>query len=164
MKKLFFACSIALFIGLTSCNDSGDKKAGSVSGNLKAQADSLENEVLKGHDITMPKSMKIPDLQQNIKRLIDSIDKLPAKAKEAASSYKAQLQSMDKELGDAYTSMDNWMEAFGQRMQELNSDSLKTHYEEKVKYYSQEKLKIDKIKDAVLGSVQKADSLLKAKF
>jgi len=163
MKRLIFACSIGFFIGLAACNNA-EKKPENAQGNLKAQADSLEDLVLKGHDMTMPKSMKIPDLQQGVKRIIDSVDKLPAKAKEAASPYKAQLQNLDKELQDAYTSMENWMEAFGQRMQELNSDSMKNHYEEKIKYYSEEKLKIDKIKDAVLGSVQKADSLLKTKL
>jgi len=162
MRNLFFICVEGLFVFFTSCNNA-DNKSKNTATSLKAQADSLENEVLKGHDIAMPKSMKIPDLRQLIKRQLDSIDKLPAKDREAAAPYKGQLQSLDKELEDAYTSMENWMESFGERMQELHSDSLKDHYEEKIKYYSGEKIKIDKIDEAVLGSVQKAESLLKPK-
>jgi hypothetical protein len=33
-----------------------------------------------------------------------------------------------------------------------------------VKYLAEEKLKVDKVKEAVLTSIAKADSLLKAKF
>ena len=65
---------------------------------------------MEGHDIAMPKSMKIPDLQKETKRLIDSIGKLPAKAQEAAAPYKAKLEALYKDLGDAYASMDKWME------------------------------------------------------
>jgi TolA-binding protein len=106
MKKWVLVIPIVLLVSMGACDNSA--KQVNVS---KARADSLEDEVLKGHDIAMPKSMKIPDLQAEIKRMMDSIDKLPSKAKEAAAPHKADLESLNTELGQAYTSMESWMEA-----------------------------------------------------
>ena len=161
MKRSTLIISIILLAVFGACNNA-DNKDKSLNA-AKARADSLENLILKGHDIAMPKSMKIPDLQTEVKRLIDSIGKLPAKAKEAAAPYKSQLDAVDKELGDAYSSMESWMQEFGEKFQELNNDSVKNNFEEKIKYYSSELPKIDQVKTAVLESVKKADSLLKSK-
>src|SRR5262249_1585435 len=145
-----------------ACNNSQqDKKPEANS--LKEQADSLQKEVLDGHDAAMPKWMKIPDLQKEVKRMIDSIGKLPEKARIAASSHKAELEDLDKRLEEANTSMQDWMDKFGERFQELTNDTTRKNLEEKIKYFSEEKIKIGKIKEAVLGSVQKADSMLKSK-
>jgi phage host-nuclease inhibitor protein Gam len=162
MKKIFLVFCLPLFIVITACNNT-DKKQEKITATPKEQADSLEKEVEEGHNIAMPKSMKIPDLQKEVKRLIDSIGKLPAKAKDAAAPYKSKLMSLDKELGDAYSSMENWMEAFGQRLEELDKESMKDSLSQRIKFFAEEKPKIDNIKDAVLKSVRNADSLLKAK-
>jgi len=42
-------------------------------------------------------------------------------------------------------------------------DSAKDNIEQRVKYLAEEKLKVTKVKEAVLGGLAKADSLLKAK-
>ncbi len=138
-----------------ACNNNGKKSGDDLS--PKAKADSLEKEVLDGHDVAMPKSMKIPDLQKEVKQLIDSIGKLPAKTQEAAAPYKAKLENVYKELGDAYTSMENWMNDF-------NYDSAKDNLGERIKYLTDEKLRVDKVKEAVLGSLQKANAVLKERF
>ena len=160
MKRILLVFAVAVF-AISACNNA-DKKEGEVPLTAKERADSLEKEVLEkevmeGHDIAMPKSMKIPNLQKETRRLIDSIDKLPAKAREAAAPYKAKLENVYKELGDAYTSMENWMNNF-------DYDSAKNNAGQRIKYLTDEKLRVNKVKDAVLGSLQKADSLLKAKF
>jgi hypothetical protein len=156
MKKVIFILSALFSVAIIACNNT-DKKGGENKDTRQAQADSLASEVLEGHDVAMPKSMKIPDLQKETKRLIDSVSKLPAKAREAAAPYKVKLESLLKDLGDADLAMNKWMEEF-------EYDSAKDNLEKRIKYLADEKIKVGKVKEAVLGSLQKADSLLKAKF
>ena len=157
MKKIVFVF-IALFAtAIIACNNSNDNKQETTTDNKQAIADSLQQEVMDGHDAAMPKSTKIPRLQEQAQRMIDSIAKLPAKAREAAAPLKVKLEGLVKELGDAYNAMDKWMVEF-------NMDSAKADIEQRIKYLTEEKLKVDKVKDAVLGSIAKADSLLKAKL
>jgi hypothetical protein len=157
MKKVFFILPAFLLMVIAACNNTDNKQEDAAIDPQKAQADSLEKEVLEGHDVAMPKSMKIPALQKETKRLIDSISKLPAKAQEAAAPYKAKLENLLKDLDDAGAAMNKWMEDF-------NYDSAKDNLEQRIKYLADEKLRVGKVKEAVLGSLQKADSLLKAKF
>ena len=152
--------NIALFgiliVGLTiiACNNS---KSDTKVDPLKAQADSLEKEVMDGHDVAMPKSMKIPKLQKEAQRLIDSISTLPAKAKQAAAPLKAKLEELINELNYADNAMNKWMA-------EINFDSAANNLEQRIKYFADEKIKVNKVKEAVLNSIAKADSLLKAKL
>jgi hypothetical protein len=156
MKKVFFISSALVLLLIGACNNA-DKKTD--NGNLPpmTKADSLAKEVLEEHDIAMPKSMRIPALQKETKRLIDSIGTLPAKAKEAAAPYKAKLESLLKELNTANADMEKWMTEF-------DYDSAKDNLEQRIHYLAEEKLKVSKVKETVLESLSKADSLLKAKF
>jgi transcriptional regulator NrdR family protein len=43
-------------------------------------------------------------------------------------------------------------------------DSAVSNIEQRIKYLTEEKLRVSKVKEAILNSLQKADSLLKAKF
>jgi DNA repair ATPase RecN len=146
-----------------SCNNKpGNSEQSSKNQTRESVADSLEKEVIDGHDVAMPKSMKIPNLKKEAQRLIDSIGKLPAKAQVAAAPYKVRLENLLKNLDTAYNSMENWMEEFGKKMQEFNADSEKNDLEQKIKFLSEQKLKIGEVKETVLSSIAKADSLLKA--
>ncbi len=156
MKKIVVVFTVFAFTVICACNNS-DKNNGEIKLSPKERADSLEKQVLEGHDIAMPKSMKIPNLQKETKRLIDSVDKLPAKARQAAEPYKGKLEAVYKELGDAYASMEKWMDDF-------DYDSAKDNLEQRIKYLADEKLRVEKVKEAVLGSIKKADTLLKEKF
>jgi hypothetical protein len=155
MKQIVFVFAVFVLTAISACNNAGEKKEPAPSS--KEQADKLEKEVMDGHNVAMPKSEKIPKLQKETKRLIDSIGKLPAKAQEAAAPYKEKLEVLYKELGDAYVSMEKWMEEF-------DYDSAKDNLEQRVKYLADEKLRVDKVKEVVLESVRKADALLKEKF
>lgn len=152
MKKVIVFTSAALFICMSSCNNASEK-----TDPLKAKADSLEKEVIKGHDIAMPKSMKIPDVQKALQKMIDSIATLPGKAKDAAAPLKAKLEEAVNELNYADNAMNKWMA-------EINFDSAVNNMQERINYFAGEKLKVDKVKDAVFSSLAKADSLLKKKF
>ena len=89
--------------------------------------------------------------------LLDSIAKLPAKARQAAEPLKVKLDSLQKELSYAEFAMNKWMDEF-------NMDSAVNNAKDRIKYLEEEKLKVTKVKEAILSSLQKADSLLKAKF
>lgn len=154
MKRIPFSVITVLLVVAISCN-SDKKNPETGPENLQAKADSLEKAVIEGHDVAMPKSMKIPDLQKEAKRLIDSISRLPAKAQEAAAPYKTKLEGLVKDLEYAGMAMDKWMT-------EYSFDSARDNIEQRIKYLTEEKIKVDKVKEAVLGSIAKADSLLKA--
>lgn len=151
MRSILLAVAAAcLFV---SCGNSGGGK----DDGLKEKASALEKEVLEGHDVAMPKAMKIPDIQKEVNRLMDSVERLPAQAKEAAAPFKAKLEKLTEDLSYANMAMDKWMTEFG-------LDSFKSNLEQRIKYLSEEKLKVEKVKEAVLNSLAKADSVLKKKF
>jgi uncharacterized lipoprotein NlpE involved in copper resistance len=161
MKKLIFIIP-ALCIVLVACNNSENKTAETpgtktMQADSVKQADSLEKEVMDGHNVGMARMSKMSKLQQEARRLIDSLDKLPAKAKEAARPYRGKLESLVNNLEDAKASMNKWMEEF-------RYDSARNDLEKRIKYLGEQTIKVSKVKEAILGSLQEADSLIKSKF
>lgn len=158
MKKLLVPFVVIAVTLCTGCNNSDEKKEKEADKNTPAQqADSLYNDVIKGHDEAMVGWMRIEGRQKEISRLLDSIAKLPEKARAAADQLKTKLSEANSELQSAYDGMDKWMS-------EVNLDSAKNNLEQRIKYFTEEKLKVDKVKEAVSSSLQKTDSLLKAKL
>ena len=49
-------------------------------------------------------------------------------------------------------------------MEEFNMDSAVNNMEQRIKYLTEEKWKVANVKTAILTSLQKADSILKARF
>ena len=49
-------------------------------------------------------------------------------------------------------------------MTEFEMDSAIDNLEQRIKYLTDEKMKVGKMKEAILTSMQKADSLLKVRF
>jgi hypothetical protein len=154
MKK---RCAILFLFAvtiMTACNNSAEIKNNEVT---KTKADSLLDEVDDGHAVAMGKMGKLNRTQQQVSRLIDSISKLPAKAREAAAPYKTKLENLQEELRTADVNMNQWMESF-------NMDSAVNNTEERIRYLTTEKIKVDKVKEDLLNGLQKADCVLKAKF
>ena len=85
---------------------------------------------------------------------IDSIAKLPATAQKAAAAYKTGLDSLVKELENAKAAMHNWMDGF-------NMDSAMNDEQKRTEYLEAEKTKIHSVKDQMLKTLDKADSLLR---
>lgn len=141
---------------LTACNNS-DKKDNTSTKVTKTLADSLEKEVMDGHNVGMAKYGKLTAKQNEAQRLLDSLGKLPAKAREAAGSLKIKLDELVEELRSAKSGMDKWMD-------EYNMDSAVNNINQRIKYLTDEKVKVSKIKESILNSLQKADSLLKAQL
>jgi len=157
MKKIFIPFVLAFTLFLLACNDSKTDHSGHGQ-NKKPQteADSLMKDVEDGHNIGMAKMGRLTRAEQTARRLIDSIEKLPAKARQAAAPLKIKLDSLQKDLSYAESAMNKWMNEF-------NMDSALNNAQERIEYLQSEKLKVSKVKEAILGSLQKADSLLKEK-
>jgi hypothetical protein len=93
-------------------------------------------------------------MEKKVKAALDSIAKLPAKSKQDLAPYKVKLDSVAADLSYAIFAMDKWMEEF-------DMDSAKDNIEARVKYLLDEKMKVGKVKTAILNSLSKADSLMK---
>lgn len=159
MKRFFLPVVVVIFIA-AACNNDKKHAGHSGSGNEpKTLTDSLMNEIDQIHNSGMSKMYKLTKLQQQTRRVVDSIDKLPAGLKNAVDSYKKNLDSLLKELEYAEFSMDKWMPEYY-----ANTDTLADNNSERIKYLTTEKMKASKIMEAILNGIQKADSLLKAKF
>jgi len=132
-----------------ACNNSGDNRATAV----KTRADSLMEKVMAGHDKGMAKMSKLNEAKSKIQHAIDSISKLPTDLQKRSAQYRMQLDSTFNRLTFADYAMNKWMEEF-------NMDTLKDNKEEQAKYLESEKSKIGKVNEAMVNSLQKADSLL----
>src|SRR5262245_49505555 len=136
MKKLAACIFIVSMILAMSCgNDSGQTKRS------KTQLDSLLDDVMDGHNIGMGKMGKLTRAEQTTKRLLDSIAKLPEKARQAAEPLKVKLDSLKSDLSYAEFAMNKWMDEF-------NVDSAIDNAKERIKYLEEEKLKVTKVKEA----------------
>jgi len=155
MKKIIFPLLAIAFTVLYSCNSSDKNETkGDPQKNI---ADSLEKLVDEGHNVGMAKYGKLKSMKFQAERMLDSIAKLPARAKEAAAPLKAKLDGLVQELNDAKEGMDKWM-------REYDMDSAIDNLEQRIKYLSDETQKVGKVKEAILGSLQRADSILKSNF
>jgi hypothetical protein len=147
--KRWLQLAVYIFL-LTSCNNSAnsDSKPG------KTYSDTLMDEVMEGHNIGMAKMSKISEAQKRVQLSIDSISRLPASVQKKLTAYKTQLDSVLNRLKYADYAMNKWMEEF-------NMDSAKENEEKRIEYLKSEKIKISKVKDAMLSSLKTTDSLLK---
>lgn len=153
MKKLGFLSFAFMTLVFVSCNNNSSKEKSPQA----RTADSLYKNVMEGHDIGMAKMGRLTRAEQTTRRLLDSIQKLPAKAKQAAEPLRVKLDSLQKDLSYAEFAMNKWMEEF-------NMDSALNDIDQRIEYLQSEKIKVSKVKEAILGGLEKADSVLKSKF
>lgn len=159
MKKIILPFLILSVV--VACNSKEDKKHEGHTGHTKeipaTKQDSLYAEVMAGHDEVMPKIGAVKGAQKEAQRLLDSVATLPAKAQAGAAALKTKLQTLINDLNYADFAMDKWMVEF-------SLDSLKEDVEKRIQYLTDEKMKVGKVKDAIINSLATADSLLKRKF
>ncbi|MFT4023049.1 MAG: hypothetical protein QM664_04595 [Flavihumibacter sp.] len=159
MKQYFFGAAIVL--AAAACNGGGshegheDHAAARKDGFSEKPAtteDSLYKLVIDGHDEAMARMGRIKGLKADVETKLDSVKKLPAgKLKEElTASYKL----LGAKLDTAYQSMNNWMKHF-------DPDSAKADAAKRVAYLQGELDKVNKVKEAIAGSLSKADSLFK---
>ena len=152
MKFVAQSVFVLLFI---SCNNSNTSTKNN-SKTTESESDSLMHEILRQHDIGMAKMNKISDAKNRIQHSLDSISKLPTDVQKRSVQYRMQLDSTFNRLTFADYAMNKWMEEF-------SMDTLKDNKEEQAKYLESEKSKIGKVNEAMVSSLQKADSLLMKK-
>ena len=116
----------------------------------KNKEDSLFHEVMEGHDIGMARMSKITKYLTQIQKALDSINKLPAA--KIDEHYQQTLIDLQEDLNYAEYGMNTWMEEF-------KIDSAKENKEKRIQYLESEKIKVLKVKEAILGSLQRADSI-----
>jgi hypothetical protein len=158
MKKIFLFLAAGLIVFMLACNNDQSEKTGNKV--EKSEADSLLDEVIAGHDVVMPKMGALMRAREKATELLDSITKLPAKAQEAAAPYKTRLNNVIADLNNADSLMDKWMTGFDMAFATNDSVSVK----ERVHYLLTEKVKVNEMKDAMLNSLKRADSVLKERF
>jgi len=142
---------IFLLAFVLACNNSDTEK--SID---EKKADSLDQEVDKLHGSAMGRAMQMKDAQKKLEAALDSISRLPANLLTGAENYKHQLDSLLDRMKYADFAMEKWME-------EYKFDSMKDDVQKRIKYLEAENIKIIKVKEAIVSSLQKADSLLHRK-
>lgn len=138
---------VALTAIAIACNDTGTKD----TLDKKAKADSLQNEVIEGHDIGMAKMPKLRRTRDAVDHKLDSLRSVPAV--KIDSAYTQELQQVRNLLIDAEGHMNNWMENF-------KLDSANDNLDVRIKYLEGEKATVTVVKDKILNSLQRADSIL----
>jgi DNA repair ATPase RecN len=159
MKRIFFLFSVLTLIIVVACNNSDDKKVDNdkKTETPRSTTDSLMEDIMNGHDVGMAKMGKLSAMQNQVQSIIDSIGKLSAKTKKTLNPYKADMDKVLEDLKSARTGMEKWMDEF-------NMDSALSNIEQRIKYLRNEKWKVTEVKESILKSLQKADSLMKRKF
>jgi hypothetical protein len=152
MKKFNFVLYIFAMVIAASCNNNASENTQTVDESVIA--DTLFKEVMDGHNVGMAKTHKIPKMVQEAQRIVDSILKLPLAARQEAEPYRARLDSLIKDLNYADFAMNKWMEEF-------DYDSARNDVKKRINYLTDEKFKVNKVRDAILGSFKKADSLIR---
>jgi len=122
----------------------------------KTSLDSLYDSIWDAHDAVMPKMSKIRGAQRRAGQLLDSINlalnKRSSMETPQEKSWKVALQELIDQLNYADYAMDRWMTEF-------NIDSAQQKGEARRPYLESEKVKVDKVKDGILRSLSRADSL-----
>lgn len=152
MKPLLFSLLITAF--LIGCGENPNQSDGKTQ--PQSQADSLLQEVIDAHDIAMPKTKKMERLIRESAAAIDSIDKLSVPVQKQNAALKTRLVTVHTDLVQANTAMNEWMNGF-------KYDSLKENEAARIQYLQDQKTKITAVKDLVLSSLSKADSMLSQK-
>ncbi|HYM93314.1 MAG TPA: hypothetical protein VET23_04190 [Chitinophagaceae bacterium] len=154
MKAFFSVVSSFIILFTLSCNNSGNNTSGKDDNKPKTKADSLMDDIMAGHDASMAKMNKLSVLKAKIQHTLDSVEGLPKKARKASAAFKAVLDSSQAKLIAAEEQMNKWMDEF-------NMDSLENNMAERIKYLESERSKVTKVREDLLSSLQKADSLVK---
>ena len=147
MKVVFFSLSLLFLI---ACGDNKNGSATAADG-PKTQADSLLQEVLDGHDVVMPKMKKLERQMKASQAAVDSLNQLPAGKQNVA--LKVKMQALYTDLSNADKAMNEWMSGF-------QYDSLKNDEAARIKYLQDQKAKVNEVKNQVLSTIEKADSIL----
>ena len=145
---IIFVCTVLI----TACKDepapAATERKDGYTKNLQSRQDSLFQEVMDGHDVGMARMGKISGYLKTIKVALDSAKK----QKPVNKHLIAVFESVSADLSQADYSMNRWMEEF-------KLDSAENNEPVRIAYLESEKDKVNKIRDRILNSIKRADSL-----
>jgi len=149
MKPLFFAIAVA---SLLACNNQETSvRTNGYEPVLKDRQDSVEHDVLEGHDQAMARFAKLSKNTRRVQQIIDSLTKNAGLA--SNNPQIAALSEAKKELEEATFFMNEWMDGF-------KLDSLRENKEARIKYLESELIKVNVMKQKIITALSKSDSLL----
>lgn len=131
-------------------NSSEERKDG-YSERATNPEDSLFEEVMHGHDTAMAKMGRLSRYRKDVDAKLDSLEK---KGSKASASLKSTLKELGADLKRAEDGMNQWM-------QDFDIDSAQENVERRIDYLKNEKIKVDDVKEKILETLKRADSLLK---
>lgn len=149
-KKILTLFLFAVFAYCKNAPKKGQERKDGFNPVLKTREDSLFHDVMEGHDMGMARMGKISKYLSRVQKTLDSLNKLPGS--KIDSKYQQFLIDLQKELNYADYGMNTWMEEF-------RVDSAKGDKEKRIQYLEGEKIKIQKVKESIVGSLKTADSL-----
>lgn len=155
MKSVLVLLSCLLLFACSDNDTTEDRKDGYTS-TPKSKEDSLFHEVMQAHDTGMAKMGNLVKYQKQIQQVLDSLDQLTDREKAAALDYKNFLIRLQEELQQAEAGMNLWMEQF-------RADSVTENKEKRIEYLGSEKTKVEKVREDILNSLRRADSLFSAR-
>ena len=145
-----FSAFLILCLSLLACADAEPevRKDGFSPHTAGSPGDSLFQAVMNGHDEAMAKMGKIKGYRSQI----DSLRNQKAMNK----NLKAKYEETAVKLKRAEDGMNQWMEEF-------SIDSAQSeNNERRMKYLSEEKLKVDSVKEEIFSALRAADSVVSA--
>lgn len=151
IKIVSGACIV---VALFSCNSENDSAAHRENGFTPAatREDSLNHDIMEGHDVAMARMSKLDDYLAKTKHALDSVEALPNEKLDIL--FRDDLISIQRSLDSARLSMNAWMDGF-------KPDSAEQNKEVHLKYLESEREKVMKMKNMVLSSLQRADSMFR---
>jgi hypothetical protein len=142
-----------LILNLGACKNATeqDNRKDGFTPVLKTRQDSLYHEVMQGHDVGMAKMSTLRKYQRQAKAQLDSMSTIPrGKLNE---QYNRAIRDLLEELNYADHAMFKWMEEF-------KVDSAEDDEKKRLAYLESEKPKVEMVRDNILNSLRRADSLL----
>lgn len=134
-----------------ACNPSGTSESRTQQNNAsipKTQSDSLYKETMDGHDLGMAKMGEMIRYQNLLKKSIDSFSGIKNGDKQISI-----LDSALQQITRAEEQMNRWMQGF-------EPDKAGNTEEEKIRFYTSEKEKIDSVNASILQSIDRAKRVL----
>lgn len=148
MKNL--VCIALVFSLFAACGDDTPDRTDGFSSTAASPGDSLFDEVMKDHDIAMPKMKQLEKYRVQLDAKADSLKKLKSSGTAALQNDYRALSAELKQAGD---DMNKWMDEFV-------LDSAQDETPQRIPYLTDQKSKIAKVKEDMLSSLAKADSVL----
>jgi hypothetical protein len=147
MYRFYIVCMLVVFI---ACGDSGEERTDGYSNIATSPEDSLMEAVMEAHNVAMAKKGKVTGYLKTADQKIDSVSKIRSgDARQTEAAYR----DVRSKLKVAEDGMNKWMNEF-------RADSAQNETDVRISYLTEEKRKMEQIRDQTLEALKQADSVL----